>query len=55
MPIFPDMATDSSGKTLRYWTAYEYLFKNQVEAWSTKMKIKYEDAYYKINVERLLE
>jgi hypothetical protein len=50
-PIFPDMT--AAGNTLRYWTAYEYLFKNQIDDWYAKMKIKYEDAYYKIDVKEL--
>jgi hypothetical protein len=53
MPIFPAMTADSAGNTLRYWVAYE-LFKNQVENWSEEMKVKYEDAYYGIDVEGLL-
>lgn len=52
-PIFPDMTADSGGNTLRYWTAYKYLFKNQVEEWSSEIKVKYEDAYYRIDVEGL--
>ena len=48
MPVFPDMAVDSSGSTLRYTTAYDYLFKKQVEDLSSKMDVKYEDAYYKL-------
>jgi hypothetical protein len=47
-PIFPDMAVDSSGSTLRYMTAYDYLFKKQIEDLGAKMEIKYEDAYYKL-------
>lgn len=53
MPIFPDMTADSGGNTLRYRTAYDYLFKNQIEDLASKMKVKYEDAYYKIDVEGL--
>jgi hypothetical protein len=48
MPIFPDMRVDSSGSTLRYSTAYDYMFKKQVEDLAAKMEIKYEDAYYKL-------
>jgi hypothetical protein len=55
LPIFPDMTADSAGDSLRYVTAYEHLFKNQVEAWSAKAKVKYEDAYYKINVAGVLD
>jgi hypothetical protein len=50
VPIRPDMTIASN--TLRYWTAYD-LFKNQIDDWYAKMKIKYEDAYYKIDVKRL--
>jgi PPIC-type PPIASE domain len=52
-PIFPDMTADSSGNTLRYRTAYDHLFKNQIENLSSKMDIKYEDAYYRIDPEKL--
>ncbi len=52
-PISPDMAADSSGNTLRYRTAYDHLFKNQIEDLSSKMNIKYEDAYYMIDPEKL--
>lgn len=55
LPIYPNMMADSAGNTLRYVTAYEHLFKNQVEAWSAKAKVKFADAYYKINVEGVLD
>jgi hypothetical protein len=51
MPISPDMTVD--GNTLRYNTAYEYLFKKQIESWYAKMKIKHEEAYYKIDIKEL--
>lgn len=51
-PIFPDMTV--AGNTLRYWTAYEYLFKKQIEDGCAEMEIEYEDAYYKIDVQGLL-
>ncbi len=53
MPISPTMTADSAGNTLRYRAAYE-TFKKQVEDWSTKMKVDYQDAYYKIDVEGIL-
>lgn len=52
-PITPDMAADSSGNTLRYRTAYDHLFKKQVEEWSAAIDVRYEDAYYNIDVEGL--
>lgn len=53
MPISPDMTADSGGNTLRYRTAYDYLFKNQIEDIAAKMKVNYEAAYYKIDLEGL--
>jgi hypothetical protein len=55
MPITPDMAADSSGGTLRYHTAYDYLFKNQVEAWGKEIKVAYEKGYDSLIVENLIE
>jgi hypothetical protein len=48
MPITPDMSVDSSGTTLRYTTAYDYLFKKKVEDLAAKMDVKYEEFYYKL-------
>jgi len=48
MPIAPDMSVDSSGVTLRYTTAYDYLFKKKVEDMALKMDVKYEDIYYNL-------
>jgi hypothetical protein len=42
------MAVDSSGVTLRYTTAYDYLYKKKVEEMASKMDVKYEDVYYKL-------
>ncbi len=33
MPVVPQMRVDLSGHSLRYWVAYESLFKPQVAAW----------------------
>jgi hypothetical protein len=55
MPISPDMVADSSGNTLRYVTAYQYLFKNQVEEWAAGVKVEYKEAYHKIDPERIDE
>jgi hypothetical protein len=52
-PIFPDMTADSSGNTLRYRTAYDHLFKNQIEDMSAKIDVKYEEVYYRIDPEKL--
>jgi hypothetical protein len=48
MPITPDMPVDSSGTTLRYTTAYGYLYKKTVEDMAAKMDVKYEEVYYKL-------
>ena len=52
-PIDPSMRADPTGNSLRYWVAYE-LFKGQVEDWSSEMEIRYEEAYYEIDVKELL-
>jgi hypothetical protein len=54
MPVSPELTVNSAGDTLRYWTAYNGLFKNRVEGRCAKMKIEYKDAYYGIDVEKLL-
>lgn len=53
MPLFPDMSADSAGNTLRYRTAYDSLFRKQIEAWCAQMTIEYKDTYYQINVKAL--
>jgi hypothetical protein len=51
--ISPDMTVDLSGNTLRYRIAYDNLFRKQIETLSEKMEVKYEDAYYSIDPEKL--
>jgi hypothetical protein len=53
MPIYPDMAVDSSGTTLRCKTAYEYAFQNDVDGWSADLDVTYKDVYSQIDVEGL--
>jgi hypothetical protein len=53
-PLSPDMAVDSSGTTLRYWAAYQSLFKAQISKWCAALPIQYADSYPHIDVEGLL-
>jgi hypothetical protein len=55
MPIFPDMIADSSGNTLRYWAAFDYLFQSQVDEWVAGMEIGYTETYYTLDVEALFK
>jgi hypothetical protein len=48
MPITPGMSVDSSGTTLRYTTAYDYLYKKKVEDMASKMDVRYEEGYNKL-------
>jgi hypothetical protein len=52
-PIKPDMVADQTGKSLRYRTAYDYLFQKQVNAWYAGMKVKFTKAYDGIDLESL--
>lgn len=53
MPIFPDMTADAAGNSLRYRTAFDFLFRKQIEAWCAQKTIGYHDAYKRIEVEKL--
>jgi hypothetical protein len=53
-PLSATTAVDTSGMTLRYWAAYESLFKAQIGSWCADLPIKYTDSYQHIDVEGLL-
>lgn len=53
MPIYPDMTADAAGNSLRYRTAFDFLFRKQIDAWCARMTIKYHNAYDQIEVEKL--
>jgi hypothetical protein len=53
-PLSADMAVDSSGTTLRYWAAYQSLFKAQISEWCAALPVQYADGYPHIDVEGLL-
>jgi hypothetical protein len=53
-PLSADMTVDSSGTTLRYWAAYQSLFKTQISQWCAEFPIQYADSYPHIDVEGLL-
>ncbi len=50
LPIRPDMTADSSGVTLRYRTAYDYLFQRQIDEWCADMDFDYSEAYDLVRV-----
>ena len=53
MPIFADMTADESGQTLRYWAAYQYHYKNLIEAKCNQMQVEYTDNYYRFDLPAL--
>jgi hypothetical protein len=53
-PLSANMAVDNSGTTLRYWAAYESLFKTQISHWCAELPLVYGDSYQHIDVEGLL-
>jgi hypothetical protein len=55
MPIAPDMKVGAAEHNLRYWAAYEYLYKKQITDWCGRLSIEYGDAYRQIDVEELFE
>ena len=52
LPISPEMTPDTVGANLRYLTSYDYLFRKQVEGWAAAKTVKFEDAYYKIDIKK---
>jgi hypothetical protein len=54
LPITPNMAVDTGGVRLRYWAAYNQLFKPQIAAWCRALPIVYADAWKQIDVTQLL-
>jgi hypothetical protein len=53
-PLSPNMVVDNSGTTLRYWAAYQGLFKPLIERWCADLSIQYSDAFGNIDMEGLL-
>jgi hypothetical protein len=55
MPITPDMKVGAAEHNLRYWAAYEYLYKKQIADWCGRLSIEYGNAYRQIDVEVLFK
>jgi hypothetical protein len=49
LPISPDMIVDTSGTQLRYWAAYQHLYKPQISAWCNALTTTYTDAYQQLD------
>ena len=45
LPIRPDTRPDDDEHTLRYWAAYNHLFKPQVDAWAAQLTVAYTPAF----------
>ena len=55
LPILPGMSVDTGGTRLRYWAAYQYLYKPQVTAWCNQLSTTYTDTYQQLDPARLIE
>jgi hypothetical protein len=50
LAIRPTMVADTTGKTLRYWAAYQSLFKPKIEARAATLTIERREAYAAIDL-----
>lgn len=53
LPITPELEVE--GQSLRYWAAYNHLFKRQVEGWAAALKVEYAQAFYAIDPQRFVQ
>lgn len=53
LPITPGL--EFEGKSLRYWAAYNHLFKRQVEGWAAALKVEYAQAFYAMDPQRFVQ
>jgi hypothetical protein len=54
-PILPQMQIMNGAGTLRQRTAYDYLYKNQIEQWAALKKVEYTDAFYLFDIEKHIQ
>jgi hypothetical protein len=54
-PILPQMQIMNGAGTLRQRTAYDYLYKNQIEAWAAVKKVAYADTFYLFEMEKYIQ
>ena len=54
LPIAPDMTADDAGNGLRYWAAYQHLYKKQISEWCAALLVQYREAYRHLDVTGLL-
>lgn len=51
LPVTPDVVT--AGQTLRYWAAYQHLFKPAVARWAEALPVHWTEAFTHIDLARL--
>ena len=54
LPITADIAVNGTQKSLRYWTAYDYLFKNRITTECRKMAIQPLQAYQTLDLSKTI-
>jgi hypothetical protein len=55
LPILPGMSVDTSGTRLRYWAAYQHLYKPQVSVWCKQLSTSFTDTYQQLDPARLIQ
>lgn len=54
LPVDPDMPIGGTGRSLRYWTAYEFLFRHQVAQWAQALTVQSSEAFAQVDLGRWL-
>ena len=54
LPVDPDMPIGGTGRSLRYWTAYEFLFRQQVTQWAQALPIQASADFAQVDLGRWL-
>ncbi len=54
LPIHPDIRPGADDRTLRYWAAYNHLFKPRVDAWAARLPVEYAPAFAAVDAVALV-
>lgn len=54
LPVDPDMPIGGTGRSMRYWTAYEFLFRQQVAQWAQALAVQSSEAFAQVDLDRWL-